>query len=180
MVRREAFPLSGDAGHRRHPRHDRGGHAAAAGRDAAAASSTQERRRRLRRARDVVHRPVDHQAVQRRARRRQRHGRHGRAAALRPPAVQDDEAVLRGGRHLPEPRSQPADRGEPPRHRRAGDQATRPTSASPGTATPTAASSSTAAASSSPATSSPRCWPRRSCSSTRARRSSTTSAPATR
>ncbi len=41
------------------------------------------------------------------------------------------------------------------------------------------ASSSTAAASSSPATSSRRCSPRRSCSSRRARRSSTTCAPAT-
>ena len=37
MVRREAFPLSGEAGHRRHPRHDRRRHAAAAGGDAAAA-----------------------------------------------------------------------------------------------------------------------------------------------
>ena len=61
----------------------------------------------------------------------------------------------------------------------AESSARRPTSASPGMATPTAASSSTAAASSSPATSSRRCWPRPSCSRTPARRSSTTSAPAT-
>ena len=31
MVRQEAFPLSGDAGHRRHPRHDRAGSSAPAG-----------------------------------------------------------------------------------------------------------------------------------------------------
>ncbi len=51
MVRREAFPLSGEAGHRRHPRHDRRRHAAAAGGDAAAALSHDGRRRRLRQAR---------------------------------------------------------------------------------------------------------------------------------
>ena len=54
----------------------------------------------------------------------------------------------------------------------------RPIWASPGTATPTAASSSTSTASSCPATSSRRCSPRRCCSSTRARPSSTTCAPA--
>ena len=63
---------------------------------------------------------------------------------------------------FPEPRSQPAHRRKPPRHRRAGRSPRRPTSASPGTATPTAASSSTAPASSSPATSSRRCSPKRS------------------
>ena len=35
----------------------------------------------------VVHRPGDHQAVQRRARRRQRHGRAGRAEAVRAAAL---------------------------------------------------------------------------------------------
>ena len=53
-----------------------------------------------------------------------------------------------------------------------------PTSASPGTATPTAASSSTPAASSATATSSAPCSPARPCARTRARRSSTTPAPA--
>ena len=52
-----------------------------------------------------------------------------------------------------------------------------PTSGSPSTATPTAASSSTTPASSSPATSSPRSSPSSMLSATRARRSSTTSAP---
>ena len=82
MVRREAFPLSGDAGigdirdmiaTGTLPRR-----AADAGR-----AVDDGRHRRLRRARAVVHRSVDHQAVQRRARRRQRHRRHGRAAAVR-------------------------------------------------------------------------------------------------
>ncbi len=64
---------------------------------------------------------------------------------------------------LSQPRSQPAHRGEPPRHRRAPSSPRRRTSASPGTATPTAASSSTARANSSPATSSRRCSPKRFC-----------------
>ena len=56
MVRKEAFPLSRRVGHRRHPRHDRGGQAPAAGRDEGRPHH-QRRRRRLRHARDVVHRP---------------------------------------------------------------------------------------------------------------------------
>ena len=88
MVRREAFPLSGEPGIgdirdmiaagrcRRRPR-------------APGGCRTKDVARRLRRARDVVHRPVDHQAVQRRARRRQRHGRAGRAAAVRAAALPD-------------------------------------------------------------------------------------------
>ena len=52
-----------------------------------------------------------------------------------------------------------------------------PSSGSPSTATPTAASSSTTPATSSPATSSPRSSPSRCSSGSRARRSSTTSAP---
>ena len=77
-----SLPAVGRGRHQRHPRHDRlewqlpppaatpGG--AVAGR----------RGGRLRQARAVVHRHLDHQAVQRRPRRRQRHGRPGRAAAL--------------------------------------------------------------------------------------------------
>ncbi len=42
-------------------------------------------------------------------------GRHRRAAAVRSAALQDDAALLRSGRHVPEPRSQSADRGEPRR-----------------------------------------------------------------
>ena len=109
---------------------------------------------------------------------RQRHGRPRRAEALRPAALQDDAAVLRHRRHVPQPRSQSAHRGEPPRHHRSACSRRRPTSASPGTATRIAASSSTATASSSPATSSRHCSPRRSSSSSRARRSSTTCARA--
>ena len=86
-----------------------------------------------------------------------------RAAALRRAPLQDDAALLRDRRPLPEPRSEPAHRGEPPRHHRAGDRASTPTSASPGTAMPTAASSSTAPASSCRAISSRRCSPKRSC-----------------
>ena len=163
MVRREAFPLSGDAGIGDIRDMIAVGPPAARRRRDAAARRTRRRARRLRRARDVVHRPGDHQAVQRRARRRQRHGRAGRAAAVRPAALPDDAAVLRDRRHVPQPRGQSAHRGEPRATSSSASSRTRPTSASPGTATPTAASSSTAAASSSPATSSRRCSPRRSC-----------------
>ena len=90
MVRREAFPLSGDAGIGDIRDMIAGGTAAAAGRRRRARSTHARRARRLRREGHVVHRPVDHQAVQRRARRRQRHGRPGRAAALRAAALQDD------------------------------------------------------------------------------------------
>ena len=44
MVRKEAFPLSGDAGHQRHPRHDRRQPAAAAGEDAWQGDAVQRRR----------------------------------------------------------------------------------------------------------------------------------------
>ena len=45
--------------------------------------------------------------------------RSGRAAAVRAPALPDDAALLRDRRHLPEPRSQPAHRRKPARHHRA-------------------------------------------------------------
>ena len=94
MVRQEAFPLSGDAG-------------ISDIRDMIAADTlpppaarrgavtTRGRARRLRRARDVVHRPLRRAAVQRRARCRQRHGRAGRAAAVRSAPMPDDASVLR-------------------------------------------------------------------------------------
>ena len=63
------------------------------------------------------------------------------ARAPRPRAGRD---LLEARRHVPRPRAQPAARGEPPRHRRAGPRRAAPTSASRGTATPIAASSSTA------------------------------------
>ena len=91
MVREEAFPLSGDAGISRHPRHD---HRRARSRrrpPRAAPSTTADDARRLRRPRDGLHRPVGHQAVQRRARRRQRHRRPGGAEAVRAAALPDDE-----------------------------------------------------------------------------------------
>ena len=119
MVRQEAFPLSGDEGISRHPRHDRRRSPPAAGGAPRAASRTKDVLDAVRRARDVVHRSRDHQAVQRRARRRQRHGRPGRAAALRPAALQDDAALLRDRRPVSQSRSQSAHRRKPPRHRRA-------------------------------------------------------------
>ena len=85
MVRREAFPLSGDAGHQRHPRHDRQ-RPPARKRTRRAGCRRSSVARRLRREGAVVHRSVDHQAVQRRARCRQRHRRHGGAAAVQEPA----------------------------------------------------------------------------------------------
>ena len=78
MVRREAFPLSGDAGIGDIRDMIAGGRLPPEADDAGLAVA-EARRRRLRRAGAVVHRPVDHQAVQRRARCRQRHRRHGRA-----------------------------------------------------------------------------------------------------
>ncbi len=79
----------------------------------------------LHRARHGIHRRLGDQAVQRGARRRQRHRRPGRADAVRSPALQDHAAVLRGGRHVPEPRGQSAHRGEPARHHRQGDRGVR-------------------------------------------------------
>ena len=119
MVRREAFPLSGEAGIS--DIRDMIATGTLPPRSAGAGSlSTMAVIDDYVRARDVVHRSVDHQAVQRRARRRQRHRRHGRAEAVRAAALhRADDAVLRGRRDVPEPRSQSAHRREPPRHRRA-------------------------------------------------------------
>ena len=138
MVRQEAFPLSGDAGIGDIRDMIAGGKLPRAGGDA---------RARSRRA-NVVDDYVKHVHVVHRSAiikpfnvvldAGSGMAGHGRAEALRAPAVPDDDAVLRGGRHVPQPRSQSAHRREPPRHRRAGDRATRPTSASRGTATPTA------------------------------------------
>ena len=119
---RGRVPAERRRGHRRHPRHDRGRRAAAAGRRARGTVTTKNVLDALRRPRDVVHRSVGHQAVQRRPRRRQRHGRPRRAEAVRPAALPDDAAVLRDRRPLSQPRGQPAHRGEPPRHRRARDR----------------------------------------------------------
>ena len=121
MVRKEAWPLSGEEGlaEIREMIADGTIPPAAARRGTV---TTQQRARRLRRARDVVHRRLGDQAVQRRARRRQRHGRPGRAEAVRAAPLQDDAALLRDRRPVPEPRGQPADRGEPQRHRRARDR----------------------------------------------------------
>ena len=82
MVGREAFPLSGDEGINDIRDMVGAGTMPAAG-ERTGRLSHQERASTIHRARDVVHRSVDHQAVQRRARRRQRHGGHGRAQALR-------------------------------------------------------------------------------------------------
>ena len=90
------------------------------------------------------------------------------------PAAGDRAALLRAGRHLPQPRGQPARPEEPGGPAGARCASTAPTSASPSTATPTAASSSTSAASRSPRPRSPPWSPPASWPSTRAARSSTT------
>ena len=122
LVRQAAFPLSGDAGISDIREMIVQGTLPAP----AAARGTRDDRRdagALRRTRHGVHRPVRHQAVQRRARRRLRHRRAGGAPALRAAALPDDRAVLHDRRHLPHPRGEPAHRGEPPGHRRGGDPA---------------------------------------------------------
>ena len=89
MVRSEALPLSGDAGIgdiRDMIANDRLPPPAAHARE----PDEPRRPARIRRQGDVVHRSVDHQAVQRGPRRRQRHGRTRGAAALRPAAVPHD------------------------------------------------------------------------------------------
>ena len=119
-----------------------------------------------------------HQAAARRDRRGERHGRRDAAAGARAAADRRGALLLRAGRHVPEPRAEPAAAREPRVHRRARSRRSTPTSASRSTATPTAASSSTTPASSSRATSSPRCWPSRSSRRSLAGRSSTTCARA--
>ena len=74
MVRREAFPLSGDAGIGEIRDMIAAGTIPAPARQAGRPRITRPAAR-LRRQGPVVHRSGDHQAVQRRARRRQRHGR---------------------------------------------------------------------------------------------------------
>ena len=114
------------------------------------------------------------------ARRRQRHGRaDGRPAAR--PASRSTRSRPTGSRTATSPTTSPTRCWR----RTGGSSSTRcatraPSSASPGTATPTAASSSTTPASSWTATSCPRCWPRRCCARSPARRSSTTCAPRAR
>ena len=92
MVRAGRLPAQRRRGHRRHPRHDRDARACRQPRRRRGALTQRAMRRRLRRAHAVVRRPVDHQAVQRRARRGQRHGRPGRAAAVRAAPLPDDPA----------------------------------------------------------------------------------------
>ena len=66
----------------------------------------------------VRRRRRDHAASDRR-RRRQRDGRRDAAAGARAPAAgRGRPLLLRAGRHLPEPRAEPAARGEPRVHRR--------------------------------------------------------------
>ena len=116
-----------------------------------------------------------HPAAEGGRRRRQRHGRlhrSDRARRRRPVAAAagDRAALLRAGRHLPQPRGQPARPGEPGRPAARGASSTAPTSGWPSTATPTAASSSTSAASRSRRRRSPPWWPPASWPSTRAPR----------
>ena len=80
--------------------------------------------------------------AQGRGRRRQRHG-HDRPADPGGAGDRSDDALLRARRHLPQPRGEPAQGGEPARPPEGGARGRRPTSASPSTATPTAPRSST-------------------------------------
>ena len=99
-----------------------------------------------------LHRSLGDPAAAGRAGRHQRDGRPHDRPADRAPADHRHPPPPRPGRQLSQRRAQPADRGEPPLHRRAGGRERVPTWASPGTATPTGASSSTTPASSCPAT----------------------------
>ena len=123
MVRAEALPLSGDAGIgdiRDMIANDRLPAPAATPRR----PDQPRRAARLRREGDVVHRS-------RRSSSRSTSSSTPAAAwpdcvaptALRPAALPDHEAVLRDRRHVPQPRGQPADRGEPSRHHRGSDPA---------------------------------------------------------
>ena len=152
MVRREAFPLSGDegigdirdmiVGNRLPPESARKGRV-----------SQMEVLDDYVEARALVHRSLHHQAVQRRARRGKRDGGSRGPEAVRRAALPDDAAVLRHRRHLPQPRGESADRGEPPRHRGARQARRRRHRDRLGRRCRPRASSSTAPASSSPATS---------------------------
>ncbi len=82
----------------------------------------------------------------RRGRRRQRDGRLHGPRGLRGAAAAGGAAVLRAGRHLPQPRGEPAGAGEPGRPAAGGPADRRGHRAWPSTATPTAVSSSTNAA----------------------------------
>ena len=117
LVRRQALPLSGDAGIsdiRAMILGDRIPDRAARGR------RTEAR---------LLDDYVDHvlsfirsggdTAVQSRPGRRQRHGRARGAAAVRPAAVPDEPALLRHRRHVSPPSGEPAPRGEPARPGRA-------------------------------------------------------------
>ena len=73
----------------------------------------------LRRQGALVRRRRRDRPAARRDRRRQRHGRRDAAARARAPAAaRGRPLLLRAGRHVPEPRAQPAARGEPRVHRR--------------------------------------------------------------
>ena len=76
-----------------------------------------------------------------------------------PAAAGRRTAVLRAGRHVPQPRGQPARAGEPARPAARPSSSTAPTSGWPSTATPTAASSSTSAVTRSAPARSPRWSP---------------------
>ena len=162
MVRREAFPLSGDAGigeirdmvtNGRDPGARRGRRAGTSGAIAA---------RRLRREGHVVHRP----------------GGRSRPfnvvldagsgmGGLVAPRLFDrlpcrtTRLVLRDRRHVSRITRPTRSSRRTAATSSSASSPSAPTSASPGTATPIAASSSTAPASSSPATSSRRCWRKR-------------------
>ena len=118
MVRREAFPLSGDAGIGEIRDMVTTGTIPAPTRPLGTLES-RSLARRVRREGHVLHRRGGHQAVQRGARRRLRHGRPGRPEALRPAAVPHDQALLHARRDVSDTRVQSAARREPRGHHRA-------------------------------------------------------------
>ena len=99
---------------------------------------------------------------------------------VRPVAVPHYSVVLRGGRDVPAPRSESADRGKSARSRSARQGRRRGRRYRLGRRRRPLLFRRRRRRSSSPATSSRRSWPRLSCASSPARRSSMTSAPATR
>ena len=160
MVRREAFPLSGDAGIGDIRDMMRGGRIPAAVRPPG-------QRRARRRCSTTTSRRSCRSSTRRSS---------SRSTSCSTPAAAWPDWSRRGSSTrlpcrttrlcfeidgtFPNHEANPLIEENRPRHHRARHRGEAPTSASRGTATPTAASSSTAAASSSPATSSRRCWPR--------------------
>ena len=120
---REAFPLSGDEGHRRDPRHDRDGNRCPRRPARQARCRTMDVLERLRRARacrssiPAIIKPFNVVLD----------AGSGMAGLVAPKLFErlpckTTRLCFDDRRHVSQSRSQPADRGKPPRHRRAGDR----------------------------------------------------------